>query len=68
MTRLPFGTNPVIRLLPVQYKGREVVCEMHPSFTVYRLKGAKKELTRIDHVVAMEAGMKVEFREQGGKI
>lgn len=63
MTRLPFGTGPVVRLLPVLYKGKEVVCEMHPGQTIYRLKGAKKELTRIDHVVAIEAGFKVEFLE-----
>lgn len=68
MTKLPYGTGPVVRLLPVLHKGKEVVCQLFPTYIVYRLKGEKKELTRIDHAVAIEAGFKVEFREKGGKL
>ena len=67
MTKLPFGAGPVIRLLPVIHKGKEVVAEFFPTHTVYRLKGERKELTRIDHLVAIEAGFRVEFLEKQGR-
>lgn len=68
MTKLPFGTGPVIRELPVTEKGREIVVEVHPAFLVYRLKGLRKELARVDHVVAIAAGQKVAAREAGVKV
>jgi len=68
MTKLPFGTNPVIRELPITEKGREIIVELHPAFLVYREKGRKKELARVDHVVAIAAGQKVTAREAGIKV
>lgn len=68
MTKLPFGTGPVIRELPVTEKGREIIVELHPAFLVYREKGRRKELARVDHAVAIAAGQKVSAREAGIKI
>lgn len=71
MTKLPFGTNPVIRETPVMYrdKGRlkEVIVEMHPTCMVFRLKRCKGELTRLDYLVAIEAGFNLAEREKRNK-
>ncbi len=68
VTKLPFGTGPVIRELPVIYKGRELVVEVHPTFLRYREKGRRGFLTQVDHEVAVAAGQKVDAREKGVKV
>lgn len=68
MTKLPFGTGPVVRELPITEKGREIIIEVHPAYLVYREKGRRKELARVDHVVAIAAGQKVAAREAGIKV
>lgn len=68
MTKLTSATGPIIRELPIVYKGRQLVIAVYPGWIEYREKGRKKGLTRVDHEVAVAAGLKTEAREAGIKI
>ena len=66
MTKLSLESK-VVRETHAQYKGRPIVIELRAGVVVYRLKGTRQAWT-LDHEVGIEAAMKQEFRDKGGKI
>lgn len=49
VTKLPFGTSPVIRELPITHCGKIVIAEMHPTQMVYRVHGKRIPIATISH-------------------
>lgn len=69
MTPLPYGTNPVVRELPVLRLGKNLIIEVHPTMLVYREKGKKKPLFSRPHAVIVASrdsfdGAKAESEEK----
>ncbi len=67
MTKLT-GDDKIIRLLPLEEKGREIIATITARGITYRAKGMKLDLAFIDHEVAIAAGQKVAARQKGVKI
>lgn len=66
MTKLTLDSK-VIRETTALYRGRPIVVELRSGVVVYRLKGTRQAWP-LDHEVGIEAAMKQEFRDKGGKI
>ncbi len=64
MTKL-IGDAKVVRLLPLENKGREIIATITARGITYRAKGTRTDLAFVDHEVAIAAGQKVAARENG---
>ena len=56
-------TRPVRRETASSYRGRPLICELHPAFLLVRLKGTRQKVT-LDYPTALEVGYKLLARQK----
>lgn len=65
MTKFTRDSSPIAREVPMLYRGRHVIVELHPTFVRYRLKGKQGYLHQINHGLAIASRDQHPTKEEG---